>query len=65
MAGQNCKGFVWDVDGDRIEVRRYEGRNGLEPLIKIMTRAEACAYQIDPNDSYGVDRPVYRERART
>lgn len=56
-------GFVWDINGDEIEVRSYEVPAGKRPTIKRMTRAEACWYRIIPNDAYGTDRPVYRERA--
>lgn len=48
-------GFVWEVNGDDIEVRSYDG-NGRN--IKHMTRAEACWYRIVPNDRYGEARPL-------
>jgi hypothetical protein len=47
-------GFVWDINGDRVEVRSYEHSR----VIKHMTRAEACWYRIIPNDRYGVGRPL-------
>lgn len=47
-------GFVWEIDGDQVEVRSYEHSR----VIKHMTRAEACWYRIVPNDRYGESRPL-------
>jgi hypothetical protein len=52
-------GFVWDINGDRVEVRSYEGKNyGGKPTIKHMTRADACWYKIIPNPAHGNERPL-------
>jgi hypothetical protein len=58
-------GFVWDINGDRVEVRSYEGKNyGGKPTIKHMTRADACWYKIIPNPAHGNERP-FRKNWRT
>lgn len=58
-------GFVWDIDGDSVEVRSYEGNNyGDKPTIKHMTRAKACWYRIIPNPEYGNERPLLAGRTK-
>lgn len=52
-------GFVWDITGDRVEVRSYEGETyGTRPTIRHMTRAQACWYRIIPNPAHGDQRPL-------
>jgi hypothetical protein len=56
-------GFVWDIDGDRVEVRSYEVRDVTKPTIRKMTRAQACWYRIIPNPAHGDQRPLLGVKA--
>jgi len=50
-------GFVWEIVGDRVEVRNYHNPYS-DPTIRVMTLAEASVFEIEPNMTYGTARPI-------